>query len=87
MEKNYIITSVSLTPKEKELISLFKLSPTAIIKSKLAELELMSEELPMYKNKMSRLSKKIQIFYDYLEQKDLTAEFMEYEGEREGEDE
>jgi hypothetical protein len=87
MTKSYIITSVSLTPQEKEMISLFKLSPTAIIKSKLAELQIMSEELPMYKNKINHLSKKIQIFYDYLEQKDLTAEFMEYEGEREGEDE
>jgi hypothetical protein len=82
MDKNYIITSVSLTPREKELINEFNLSPTAIIKSKVAEIEFFQLEIQKRRKAVEIIQGKLTHMGNFIESKGLWEEWNKYEGEK-----
>jgi hypothetical protein len=74
------ITTISLQTEDLELISKFNLSPTALIKERLAEYRkvsgLSAEFMVEQTKKIERLSKTIQEYADFLNKEQLMDKFL-----------
>jgi hypothetical protein len=75
-----LITTISLTSEEKELIQRFNLSPSALIKEKIREYQLISESSVRikeeYERKIANLRATIDKQRDFIEAEGLMDAFL-----------
>jgi len=83
MTKNYIITSISLTPKEKEFLEFMECSPTDLMKQKIAEMMENSTSWRAIRNsleqKIAAQNALIQKLFDFIDTKQLFTEWTTYD--------